>query len=267
MRAGILDFIINEPAEAYHAKAKDFLGSHMLGIFRQNPLLYYWKAEGLVADEDRPAYLIGRAAHTLILEGRPVFEQTYAVGGPVNPKTGEPFGTRTKTWAEWAEAVGKPVLSDSDVRLINYMHAGVMAHPEASNLFDEGIPEAVVRTEYGGAPCQVRIDWLNPARGIVDLKTVDDLTWFEADARRYGYLHQMAFYQSVVEKASGQLFPVYIVAVEKKAPYRSGVWNVSDDVLAIARAENEAAIERLLRCREIGEWPSGYEITRIFDSI
>ena len=63
------------------------------------------------------------------------------------------------------------------------------------------------------------------------------------------------------------MFPVYIIAVEKKAPYRAGVWKVSDDVLAIARAENEAAIAHLLRCREIGEWPSGYENTRVFDSI
>lgn len=267
MSASVLDFIINEPAEEYHAKAKEYLSSHMLSTFRQNPLLYYWKTEGLVVDEDRPAYLLGRAAHTLILEGRDRFNDEYAIGGPVNPKTGEPYGTRTKAWAEWAQAVGKPVLSEADAELINQMHAGVMTHPEASDLFDEGVPEAVVRTEYCGTPCQARLDWLNPTRGLVDLKTADDLTWFESDARRYAYLHQVAFYQSVAEKASGQRFPVYIVAVEKKAPYRAGVWKVSEDVLAIARAENEATIERLLRCREIGEWRAGYEVIRTFDSI
>jgi hypothetical protein len=37
----------------------------------------------------------------------------------------------------------------------------------------------------------------------VDLKTCDDLTWFEADSRRYGYAHQLAFYRAVLKKALG----------------------------------------------------------------
>ena len=258
---------IEEPASAYHAKAKENLSSHMLSTFRQNPLLYYWKIAGLAHDESRPAYQLGSAAHVLILEGEDRFQAEYAVGGPINPKTGEPYGSRTKTWAEWAEAQGKPVLTEDDAELIRHMHASVMTHPEAADLLDSGIAEGVIRTEYCGTPCQSRLDWFHPERGIVDLKTCDDLTWFESDAKRYGYLHQVAFYQRVLLAASGKEFPVHIIAVEKKEPYRTGVWRVSDDVLAIARAENEAAIARLMRCRELGEWLSGYEITRIFDSI
>jgi RecB family exonuclease len=44
------------------------LSSHLLADFRRCPLLYYRKRLGLVPDEDRPAYLLGHAAHTLILE-------------------------------------------------------------------------------------------------------------------------------------------------------------------------------------------------------
>ena len=97
-----------EPAETYHAKAVDFLGSHRLADFRRCPLLYHWKQTGLTKDEDRPAYQIGRAAHTLILEGRQKFLAEYAIGGPINEKTGQPFGTTTKAFAEWAAAQGKP---------------------------------------------------------------------------------------------------------------------------------------------------------------
>ena len=59
----------------------------------------------------------------------------------------------------------------------------------------------------------------------MDLKTCDDLTWFEADARKLGYLHQMAFYRAVLAQVlDGLLVPVHIIAVEKKEPFRCGVW-------------------------------------------
>ena len=82
----------------------------------------------LVQDQDRPAYVVGRAAHVLILEGRDVYEQTYAFGGPINPKTGQPFGSRTKAFQDWADAQGKPVLDDDQAALIESLCASVQAH-------------------------------------------------------------------------------------------------------------------------------------------
>ena len=121
-------FLIREPAEVYHAKAKEHLTSHDLGDFRRCPLLYRKKKLGLIADEDRPAYLIGRALHTLVLEGRDRFEAEYAVGGPINPKTGEIFGPTTKAFAEWAAAQGKPVLTVAQFDLVENMADGVRAN-------------------------------------------------------------------------------------------------------------------------------------------
>jgi len=129
-----------------------------------------------------------------------------------------------------------------------------------------GRDEGVVRAEYCGIPCQIRIDWVHPHRGIVDLKTCDDMTWFESDARRFRYTHQLAFYRAVLAQVTGSLAPVHIVAVEKKEPHRCGVWRISDDSLAIAQKENEAAMARLMRCRDLGQWPTGYEEVRILDA-
>ena len=64
----------------------------------------------------------------------------------------------------------------------------------------------------------------------------------------------------------GEHVPVHIVAVEKREPFRCGVWRVSDDTLAIARKENEAAIRRLIRCRDLGDWPTGYEEIRMLNA-
>jgi len=168
----------------------------------KQPLHFHRKRIGLIADPDRPAYLLGRAAHTLILEGRQRFDEEYAVGGPINPKTGHVYGSNTKAFAEWAAAQGKLVLSREQFDLLLRMHLGVARNELAMKLLAAGVAEGVVRAEYRDVDCQIRIDWLNPRRGIVDLKTRDDLTWFEADARRYGYVHQMAFYRSALPRAA-----------------------------------------------------------------
>jgi len=263
-----LDILEVEPAEQYHAKADRFLSSHQLLDFIKCPWLHRKKAIGLIADEDSPSYLLGRAAHVRILEGRDAYETIFALGGPINPKTGKPFGSATKAFGDWAAVQGKPVLSHEHVDLIEQMASGVAMNNEAVDLLLYGRSEGVLRADYCGTPCQIRIDWLHPHRGVVDLKTCDDLTWFEADARRYGYHRQMAFYQAVLAQAvEGLLVPVYLVAIEKKEPFRCGVWRVSDDTLTIARRENEAAIRRLLACRQSDQWPTGYEEVRVLDVV
>jgi hypothetical protein len=227
--------------------------------------LYHKQQTGLVAGADRPAYLVGRAAHTLILEGRRRYEVEFAAGGPVNPKTGEVYGSRTKAFAEWAASQDKPVLTDDQAALVGQMYAGVASHALAMQLLSTGQAEGVVRAEYCGVPCQIRLDWFNPDFGIVDLKTCDDLQWFESDARRYGYAHQLAFYRSVLRQVTPLFVSVYLIAIEKKEPFRCGVWRVGDDVLGIAKQENEQAIQRLQQCRQRDQWPTLYEEMRSFD--
>ncbi len=262
-----LSFLIREPADEYHAQAAGHLSSHQLADFRKSPSLFRRKRLGLVPDADRPAYLLGRAAHTLILEGRQRFDEEYAVGGPINPNTGQVYGANTKKFAEWASAQGKSVLTNQQVELLLQMHLGVTGHDLAMGLLADGVAEGVVRTEYCGTACQIRMDWFNPKRGIVDLKTTDDLEWFEADSRRYGYVYQMAFYRAVLAQAIGSKLPVHLIGIEKKEPFRCGVWQLSSEVLAIAQRENEEAIERLRRCEATDHWPTGYEDLRVFDAI
>jgi len=260
-----IDQLIAEPDDVYRAKAATHLTSHRLADFRRNPLLFHKKELGLVQEDDRPAYQIGRAAHTLILEGRGVFGKRYAVGGPVNPKTGEVFGERTKAYAEWAEAQGKPVLTTEQNVLIEQMAASVKEHQHAAELLADGVAEGVVRLEYSDMACQSRLDWVRPDRGLIDLKTCDNLDWMEMDAKSYGYAHQLAFYRSMLAALTGESVPVFIIAVEKREPFRTGVWIMGQNVLAVAQKENEQAMARLAKCRATDSWPTGYENIRTFD--
>ncbi|HRX84273.1 MAG TPA: PD-(D/E)XK nuclease-like domain-containing protein [Phycisphaerae bacterium] len=260
-----LGVLIAEPADEYHAKAGEYLSSHQLLDFMACPWLYRKKRLGLIADDDTPALLVGRATHVRILEGRDAYEAQFAFGGPINPSTNKPFGSNTRAFAEWAAAQGKPVLSHDNVDLIEQMASGVAMNSEAIDLLLYGRSEGVIRTTYCDTPCQVRLDWVHPHRGIVDLKTTADLTWFENECRRRRYHNQLSFYQAVLAQVIGQLVPVYLIGIEKVEPFRCGVWRLSDNTLAIARQENEAAIRRLRRASEIDAFPTGYEEIRILD--
>ena len=125
------DVLLHESDSDYRAKAREHLSSHALADFRKIPLLYWRKKQGLVPDEDRPAYIIGRAAHALILEGRKAFENQFAVGGPTNPTTGKPYGPYTKAYADWAAAQRRPVITDEQYDLIHNLRRAVRAHAVA----------------------------------------------------------------------------------------------------------------------------------------
>ena len=272
-----LNVLINDPADTYHSRAKQYLSSHQLIDFMRCPYLYAKKRSGLIPQTDSPAYFLGRAAHTRILEGTCVYEKEYAVGGPINPNTGKPFGSTTKKFLEWQEAQQKPVIPFDKAGLVESMNAGVRQNPVACEILSQGKVEGVVRTKYLDFACQIHIDWLHPELGIVDLKTCDDLTWFESDARKFHYVHQLAFYQNILEAAINErnnverrteptsirpTAEVYIIAVEKKEPFRCGVWQVPSETLLQARAENEAAMERLKKANETQNFVTGYEELR-----
>lgn len=264
-----LRFLVREPADVYHAKRKDYVTSHALGEFRRCPLLFHKKELGLIPERDSTAYLVGRAAHTLILEGRGRYEREYAVGGPINPRTGNPYGSNTKAFAEWAERQSKSVLSDHHAALVEQMAAAVQDHIFARELLADGVAEGVVRCEYADHACQARIDWVNPieGRGIVDLKTTDDLDSFEFAIRAFGYVHQLAFYRALIAEASGRVLPVHIVAVEKREPFRCGVWQIAPSVLDRAQQENEQAMGEMEQCRASGNWFTRFESLRLIDRL
>lgn len=282
--------LIRESGEAYRARRNQFTTSHALGDFRRCPLLHRQKAAGLIAETIGEHYAIGAAAHCLILEGRAAFESQYIVGGPINDKTGRPYGDETKAFRTWAEQQTKRVISDDAYALCCHLNAAVHAHPVAAKLLARGTPEAVVRASYAGVECQIRMDWFDEAAGIVDLKTCQDIDRFasagslytdgfddrdeyigplapDCDCARYGYLHQLAFYRAVLNRAAGLAanhprWPCHLIAVEKAEPYRCGVYRLDDRRLASAERDNEDALKRLAECRRSGLWPTGFERVR-----
>lgn len=268
------------PEGEYHRAAREgeWIGSHQLGDFRACPLLYHRKMTGEIERVETSAFLFGRALHKLVLEGQAAFNEEFVVSpGPVNPKTGEPFGRLTKAYREWAAAQTADVVAPEDFEAMRRIAEAVHGHAEASRLLSRGFPEGTVRVNSHGLALQARLDWFNPflegAQAVVDLKTCENLDAFEHDARRFGYPNQLAFYRHVLRcgKAgcgspdADARVELYLVGVEKREPFRVGVWKLTEDLASQAEAENFRAMDRLCDCRERDVWPTGYEDLRVLD--
>lgn len=131
-----LNFVIHIPVTEYHAASRSgkYMSSHLLSDFRESPALYHKKTSGEVSDNETPALALGRAAHCLILEGRMAFESQYLVAdGPVNPKTGEPYGKSTKTYSEWLSSQEREIVSGKDYNFLLKLQKSVWLHPIASD--------------------------------------------------------------------------------------------------------------------------------------
>ena len=261
-----LNILDVEPAEEYHAKAGEYLSSSMLKDFMNSPDYFRRKELGMVRKTESAAALLGTAAHTRILEGKESYESQFAFIGPVNPKTDRPYGINTKAWSQWAASQGKPVLSAAMMDQVEAMARAVSINDDALELLLWGRSEGVARAAYHGAPCQIRIDWLHPEHGIVDLKTTGRrIEGIAHQIREYRYHNQLAFYQSVLAEVIGELAPVHMVAVESNEPHRCQVIELTSETLDRARRRNEKAMDQIRECRRTDHWPSVHEEVRVLE--
>ncbi|MCR5414831.1 MAG: PD-(D/E)XK nuclease-like domain-containing protein [Kiritimatiellae bacterium] len=276
---GRFPYLLDIPEDEYHRAAREgeYVGSHQLADFRMCPLLYRKKVLGEIERADSPALAFGRALHKFVLEGQDAFNEEYVVNaGPVNPKTGEPFGRLTKAYRSWAAVQTARIVSPEDYETMRKMRDSVRAHEGAMDILECGVAEAVVRAKSCGIPLQARMDWFNPYAGdgrqaIVDLKTCENLDCFESDAIRFGYPQQLEFYShvlfcvqdAVLDGEPGPATDLYLIGVEKREPFRTGVWRLSDDLVSQASCSNMRSLSRLESCRRSGVWPTDYEDVRI----
>lgn len=257
-----LGFLSHEPEEEYRSKSQDHLDSEQLGDFREDAFLFHKRQRGLVPPRPQYEDEVDRAAVVRILRGRDHYQTQYAFGGPVNPRTGEPYSKYSIEYQQWAAEQQKPVLAPEQADLIEHIDFGFRTHDVARGLLSEGVAHGVVRSRHCGVPCQARLDWLNPRRGIVAVVTCDRLAYVESQLRYNGPTHRLAFERAVLAEVIGKKTPVHLIAVEKRQPHRCGVWMLSERLLRHAAKENAKAIAQLMACHRLNRWPTGYEAVR-----
>ena len=260
--------------EYYAASASGArISFHALLDFFKNGLEYHRHITGEVQPPPPTREMfIGTATHTLVLEGRDKFDAEYIVAdGPINPKTGAPYGKETQAFRNWLAEQTKPVVTVDEWKQIEAMNNAVHAHAIAAQLLANGSPETAVRFDWCGLPCQSLIDWITldfecEGKGrcaIVDLKTCADIDRFIWQARDARYIAQLAFYRAAMRVQTGRDMDCYIIAVEKAARPRCGVYLIPTPDLDEAEDWIIQQLNALSEARATDTWSDGYEALRM----
>lgn len=153
---------------------------------------------------------------------------------PKNDKTGQPYGTTTKAYAEaykqfLADNQGKEIATLEEVRLIDDM-VGTLVRPSVGGatarqvlkLLRWGNPEVSHFVEYEGLKFKFRPDLETPKK-IIDYKTIatDDLSERSINAQiaKYGYDVSAAFYLFMEHLQTGKWKRFYWIFVSKVPPH------------------------------------------------
>jgi exodeoxyribonuclease VIII len=201
--------------------------------------------------EETAALRFGRIAHEYILEGK----QNWVLS---------PFDSfRTKEAREWRDAQTLPILIEQQDQEVFKMAMSVHNHEAVKKLIYHGQAEQTYLFDEPttGAPCRCRPDYITKDNFILDLKTTDDASarGFAYSCRKYRYDVQAAFYLDGVEYATGIRPERFIfIAVEKKAPYAVGVYEIDDESVELARIDYIDDLKKWQRAEAAGEFPAVY---------
>lgn len=229
-----------------------------------SPLHYKYFRDNPVPD--KPAWVLGRAVHTAVLEPD-LFEDQYAILPEVWPdegwkNDGKKVVRSGKRWDEFeAGNHDREIITFGDADKALAMAASVRAHPIARPYLDEpGHRERVLRwtDPKTGLDCKGRADGIGCR--LLELKTGRDVDpWrFPKAVATYQYHGQLAYYLdgAWLDAASYEPTQVPIViAVESSPPYDVAVYGVTEETLSAGRDLYRRLLDRLAECMESDEWP------------
>lgn len=209
---------------------------------------------------DTAAMRLGSALHCLILEPER-FADEWSVGGPINERTGKPYGCETKAYLEWEAAQPKPVLPKELHAMLLGMADSIAAHPAARTIRDgPRKTELSLFWDWDGQPCKARLDCLQP--GVIwDIKSCRDASYrgFERSIAEYRYHMQAAFYVLGAGLCCyNNPVKYYWLAVENSPPYALAVYQASIELLGVGHDHCEQAMARYAECKKVGNFPMSY---------
>jgi PDDEXK-like domain of unknown function (DUF3799) len=250
----------NVHPDVYHRRVLGELSKSGCDKVAQCPASYReWCEPTGPQPEPTKAMLFGSAFHMAALEPAR-FEATYAV----MPNFGDGRTAAAKAAkADWFAANGgKTEISDADHAQIHRMIAGILAHPAASRLMLDGIPEVSLRWQDSetGLQCKGRADLYVPSRKLcVDLKTTEDASpeAFCKSVANYGYHRQDAIYRAGFAACGEPIDHFAIIAVEKSRPHNVAVYTLDAHAIELGYASFRSCAAIVAECMRTGVWP-GY---------
>jgi hypothetical protein len=249
----------NIPFEEY--AAWDALNHSTLKVMGTSPKHFKHAREKPEA-RTTDALRFGTLMHTLLLE--PERFPTIIVPAPINEKTGKPFGSETKAWAEYAAAhEGKLIVTDEEVARLRITSREIRKHEDAKVLFEHASQSEVCIVwdcPITGLRCKGRVDLLislgekKCLRADLKSCTSTRIPDLESSLTGLGYHTQDAFYAMGME-ALGLKSTSMIIAAESDGAHDVVVYEINDETRIAAKTEVTKWLTDLRRCNETGHWP------------
>lgn len=202
---------------------------------------------------DTDAMSLGRALHTRILEPD-TFDERYFVT-PKIVRSG-------KKWHALIEHAGdKEIIWTEDVEMLEAV-VNCLRCKNVAGLF-EGVKleTCIAWTDpVTGLLCKARMDiWNDFFNYAGDLKSTCDASpnAFAKKIKDLMYHQQAAFYSDGLAALTGKSPDFYLFPVEKKPPYDSAAYELTQDTLLAGRMEYQRALKTIKKCLETNVWP-GY---------
>lgn len=218
------------PDTEYHADPA--IGSTTAKLALKSLRLFRDHQLGMSRVEDKAHFRVGRLLHMQRLEPDR-FADLHLAKGPVNEKTGKPYGRDTKAFADWQAANPDKTVLDP------WFHLALeRCPPEICDLFEGGVAESSVFVDdpATGLRIKCRPDYLRD-RTIIDFKTCQDIDRVERDISRFGYWFSAAWYRHVVAIETEKAHRHRFVFLEKNAPFRWRIVDLAADYQMFADAK------------------------------
>jgi hypothetical protein len=240
----------------YHADPH--IGSTDAKLWLESPQLFKDKMDGVVVRKDSRAFQLGRAAHLLFLQPG---EFAAAIStGPINEKTGKPYGAETAAYSSWATLnPGKIILGQRDIDDLNRMQDRMP--PQIKDILRSGgVPESSYYQTIAGVQVKARPDWIIDGT-IYDLKTIGNMADAEKHISKFKYWFSHAWYRMIVKAETGKAMPFRFVFAEKSPPYRWKIYEIDADWIGYADATVERVLTEIAIAQDSGDWSDRGEIS------
>lgn len=201
---------------------------------------------------------------------------------PINERTGQPYGTTTKAYAEayqqfLADNEGKIIVNTTDSDLASDMAHSLLNDCGSTSeqikkllKWAKGSEVSYFYEDGNGIRLKIRPDMLTSNK-VIDWKTCSlDSLDEETIARqiiRYGYHISLSMYQFVLHEMTGRWYKPYLVFVSKTPPHDSVICDISswcyfftdDEEPIVGMGVGAQEFRRLLdlhtECVRNNEWP------------
>ena len=233
-------------------QAKEGLNISLLKKINKSPAHLHFMEEN--PQEDTASLLLGRAIHAMTLEPND-FNNDFCVIPNIDKRTKE--GKQAYLDAI-TNAQGRDILTASDYEKVQEIANQARSYTPLLELLSyEKMIEVSMFWESENVKCKGRMDMFCPSlKTIVDLKTTADASQdeFARSIFKYGYHNQAAWYLQGCKANNLIADHFVIIAIEKEPPYCCAAYRLTDDVIELARQQNEKWLRTYKECSCSNDW-------------